>query len=142
MAKNTQNTPKPNKKELFLKALGSNLGHITDACKSDNIHRRSYYSWIEKDKDCLISNACAGAKVGRRTYYEWMDADPEFNQAVKDVEESLKDDTEGWLIDACKKGNVAAIIYRCKTKCRDRGYDEHQQIGIIQPIQDVELEGL
>ena len=97
---------------------------------------------ILKDKDCHISNACAGAKVGRRTYYEWMDADPEFNQAVKDVEESLKDDTEGWLIDACKKGNVAAIIYRCKTKCRDRGYDEHQQIGIIQPIQDVELEGL
>ena len=96
MAKNTQNTPKPNKKELFLKALGSNLGHITDACKSANIHRRTYYSWIEKDKD--------------------------FKQSCDDVQESFLDLAESKLLEKIKEGDNTCIIFFLKTKGKSRGY--------------------
>ena len=42
MDKNTQNTQKRTKKETFLIALENELGHISNACKSANIHRRTY----------------------------------------------------------------------------------------------------
>ena len=122
MAKNTQN------KE----------SNRTNRTKSD---KKRFLEIFEK-KDAHIFKACKGAKVGRQTYYDWIKVDEEFKQAVDDVREGLKDDTEDYLLKACKDGNVAAIIYRCKTICKDRGYDEKTQIGIIQPIQEVELEGL
>ena len=49
MDKNTQNTQKRTKKETFLIALENELGHISNACKSANIHRRTYYTWIDKE---------------------------------------------------------------------------------------------
>ena len=57
MAKNTQNTPQLNKKETFLKALEANLGNIKASCLSTNIHRRTYYLWVEKDE-------CNGVQEG------------------------------------------------------------------------------
>ena len=54
MSKNTENNKTKrtkrttsDKKELFLKALQSNLGNITQACKSANIGRQTYYDWID-----------------------------------------------------------------------------------------------
>ena len=93
-------------------------------------------------KDCHISKTCIAAKIGRRTYYEWLDADEDFKQAVDDVKESLKDDTEEYLLEACKAGNVTAIIFRLKTICKERGYDETHQIEITKPFDRIELEGL
>ena len=111
MSKNTQNTPKPNKKEMFLKALGSNLGHITDACKSANIHRRTYYSWIEKDKD--------------------------FKDECDSVQESLIDLAENHLLQKIKKGDITAIIFYLKTKGKKRGYDEKHQIELHKPFEEI-----
>ena len=54
MAKNIQNIQKPTKKEVFLKALNNNLGHITKACESANIHRQTYYSWIDNHITAVI----------------------------------------------------------------------------------------
>ena len=122
MAKNTQNK-EPNG---------------TNGTKSD---KKRFLEIFEK-KDAHISKACKASKVGRRTYYEWIDADEEFKQSVDDVREGLKDDTEVWLIEACKDGNVAAIIYRCKTICKDRGYDETHKISIDKPFDRIELEGV
>ena len=95
-----------------------------------------------KNKDCHISNTCEATNIGRRTYYEWIDADEKFAEAVEDVRESLNDDTEGALITAINEGNVTAIIFRLKTKCRDRGYDERQQIELIKPFDRIELEDI
>ena len=51
MSKNIQNIPKLSKKETFLIALRNNLGHISKACTAANIHRQTYYSWIDKDPE-------------------------------------------------------------------------------------------
>ena len=91
---------------------------------------------IFEKKDAHISKACKAAKVGRQTYYDWLE-DEEFKQSVDDVKESLKDDTESYLLDACKAGNITAIIFRCKTLCKDRGYDETHQIEITKPFEEI-----
>ena len=122
MAKNTQN------KET----------NRTNRTKSD---KKRFLEIFEK-KDAHISNTCKDANIGRTTYYDWLEADEEFKQAIDDVKESLKDDTEDYLIKACKDGNVAAIIFRLKTICKDRGYDEKQTIELTKPFDKIELEGI
>ena len=53
------------KKELFLKSYAKTLGYISKACKKVN--------------------------VGRRTYYNWLEDDPDFKQAVLDIDDSFID---------------------------------------------------
>ena len=121
MAKKTQN----------IDSDGTN-GTISD--------KKRFLEIFEK-KDAHISKACKASNVGRQTYYNWL-KDEEFKKAGDDVKEGLKDDTEDYLLKACKDGNVAAIIFRCKTVCKDRGYDEKHQIELTKPFDRIELEGI
>ena len=96
---------------------------------------------IFKNKDAHISNSCIAAKISRQTYYRWLE-DEEFSQSIDDVKEGLKDDTEDYLLKACKDGNITAIIFRCKTLCKDRGYDETHLIEINKPFKGIDLEDI
>ena len=122
MAKNTQNTNTnrtnrtKNDKKKFLKKLGKN--------------------------NCHISKTCEHLNIGRQTYYDWLDDDKEYSDQVENVREALNDDTEDALITAINNGNITAIIFRLKTKCRDRGYDEHHQITIDKPFNGINLENI
>ena len=116
MTKNIQNRQKSTKKEKFLKALESNLGHITDACKSANIHRQTYYMWIEKDKD--------------------------FKQSCDDVQETFLDLAESKLLEKIKEGDNTCIIFFLKTRGKKRGYIEKQEVELVKPIDDIEFNGL
>ena len=120
MAKNIQNIQKPTKKEVFLQALNNNLGHITKACKSANIHRQTYYSWIDKDEG--------------------------FKHQCEDVEESLLDMAEHSLLseikDCERKNHITAVIFFLKTKGKKRGYVEKQEVIVSKPIDEVIFHGL
>ncbi len=120
MAKNTQNTQKPTKKELFIEALTNNLGHITKACEAANIHRRTYYSWIDKDE--------------------------QFKEDCNNVEAGLIDLAENELLkkikDSTSPHQMTAIIFFLKTKGKSRGYDERHQIELTKPFDRIELEGI
>tara|TARA_R100001594_G_scaffold141581_1_gene187711 strand:- start:3057 stop:3425 length:369 start_codon:yes stop_codon:yes gene_type:complete len=122
MDKNTQNIKTDgtegtlsDKKRKFVKQLTENLGNVSKTCEQ--------------------------LKVGRRTYYNWLE-DEEFEEAVRDAEESLLDESEFQLMDAIKNGNLTAIIFHLKTKGRKRGYDEKQQIEIVKPFDRIELEDI
>ena len=121
MAKKTQN----------IDSDGTN-GTISD--------KKRFLEIFEK-KDAHISKACKASKVGRQTYYNWLE-DEEFSQSIEDVKEGLKDDTEDYLLKACKDGNITAIIFRCKTLCKDRGYDETHLIEINKPFKGIDLEDI
>ena len=121
MAKNTQNKDSD----------GTN-GTISD--------KKRFLEIFEK-KDAHISKSCKASNVGRQTYYNWLE-DEEFSQSIEDVKEGLKDDTEDYLLKACKDGNITAIIFRCKTLCKDRGYDETHLIEINKPFKGIDLEDI
>ena len=116
MAKNTQDTQKLSKKDIFLKALKNNLGHISKSCTAANIHRRTYYSWIDKDE--------------------------KFKDDCNAVTEGLVDLAESKLLENINNNDNACIIFFLKTKGRKRGYDERQQIELIKPFDKIELEGI
>ena len=116
MAKNIQNIQKPTKKDTFLTALANNLGHISDACKSANIHRQTYYKWIEKDKA--------------------------FKDKCDDVQESFLDLAESKLLEKIKDGDNICIILFLKTKGKKRGYIEKQEVELIKPIDEINFNGL
>ena len=116
MAKNTQNTQKLTKKETFLKALKNNLGHISNSCIAANIHRRTYYSWIDKDN--------------------------KFKDDCNDVSEGLVDLVESKLLENINNNDNTCIIFFLKTKGKSRGYIEKQEIELIKPIDEIEFDGL
>ena len=103
MSKPTRNTRFLTKKQKqFLVIYDSNLGAITAACR--------------------------GMKMARKTYYNWMEKSPAFRAAIADSDQEVKDFGENCLKKLMRADNPAAIIFFNKTKNRDRGYAEKQEI--------------
>tara|TARA_R100000700_G_C3177093_1_gene152134 strand:+ start:4213 stop:4557 length:345 start_codon:yes stop_codon:yes gene_type:complete len=107
---NKQNKQKLTKKETFLKCLRNNLGHISRACES--------------------------AKISRGTYYKWID-EAEFKEQVDAVNEGLVDHVEHQLLKKIDMGDTTAIIFYLKTKGKNRGYVEKQEVSLSKPIEDI-----
>ena len=88
------------KKEIFIEAYKLN-NNVTEACKSSKIGRTTYYRWIKQKK---------------------------FREMLDEAVESLKDQIENKLIEKALDGDKACLIFFCKTKMKDRGYVEKQEI--------------
>ena len=111
-------------KKIFLEALESHKGIITDACKATGI--------------------------GRTTVYDWKDADPEFKKALEEINETVIDFVESKLFQKIEgvymqdsdnevyktPPSDTAIIFYLKTKAKKRGYIEktEQEITVNQPM--------
>ena len=94
------------KKKIFLEALETTLGVITQACKATG--------------------------VGRRSVYEWRDKDPQFRQDMDDITEVAIDFAESQLFKQIQQGNTTATIFYLKTKGKERGYVERQEHAGVQ----------
>ena len=94
----------------------------------------------------VVTNACEEVGVSRWTFYEYCKADPEFKQAVDDVENIALDFAESQLHKQIRDGEVSSTIFYLKTKGKKRGYVEKQEVehsGVIKtnlliPTQDDE----
>jgi len=96
-----QNTQQ--KKAAMLEALEKSLGVVSTACKQVGIARKTYYLWLEKDKD--------------------------FKAAVDDISNVALDFAESKLHKLIRDENPTAIIFYLKTKGKKRGYIERQEIA-------------
>jgi hypothetical protein len=88
-----------------------------------------------------VSEACKQVGIDRTTHYKYLKADPDYKQAVADVESSTGDWVESKmreLISGVKtitpSGEVyqnppckTSIIFYAKTKMKDRGYIERTE---------------
>jgi hypothetical protein len=92
--------------------------------KSDSIKKDLLAALVKTEGH--VGEACKLAGIARSTFYEWRDSDPDFLQAIKDVEESTIDDYERALKRLMDAGNATAIIFFLKTKAKQRGYIEPQ----------------
>ena len=92
-----------------------------------------------------VTDACEKVDIARTTHYLWMSNDPEYKQAVDDVNERAIDFAESKLfelMDGARKEvvtqdgiqvvkdtpNPTATIFYLKTKGKSRGYVERQEI--------------
>ena len=107
---------KKNKKDMFLKCLHNNHGHISEACKS--------------------------ASVPRRTYYNWLEADIKFKEQVEHTQEALIDHVESRLMQKINDLDTTSIIFFLKCKAKHRGYTERTELQLSTPIEDIDFEDI
>ncbi len=89
-------------KKALLESLEKSLGVVTTACKQVGIDRTTFYRYYKEDK--------------------------EFKKQVDDLSNVAKDFVESQLFKQIQDGIPTSTIFYLKTKAKDRGYIERQQI--------------
>lgn len=90
------------KKKLMIEALNSQMGIVTTACKQ--------------------------VGIDRRTHSRWMKEDEAYKFFVEEAKYNLKDFGENALLKLMKSDHPGAIIFFNKTKNKDRGYYEKNEL--------------
>jgi len=80
----------------------------------------------------VVSTACKAAGISRDTHYRWLKDDPEYKAQVEELSEVALDFAESHLHKLIKEGNPAATIFFLKTKGKNRGYIERQEIAVAE----------
>jgi len=81
-----------------------------------------------EDHKGIVTNACKSVNVGRSTYYKWYNEDEEFKKAVDEIQDVAIDFVESKLFQQIDEGNPTSTIFYLKTKAKQRGYVERQEI--------------
>lgn len=123
------------------KALGLSIRTVQDWNKKDPDFNTLYHSIADRQADAkanflsalektlgVVQTACKKTGISRTTYYNWRSKDEAFAKAVDEVQNVALDFAEDALFTSIQKGNVAAIIFYLKTKGKERGYVERQEI--------------
>lgn len=76
-----------------------------------------------------ISHASRLLGCTRATVYSYIKRYATVAKAYNDINETTKDFVENKLMQAIAKNNLTAIIFYLKTKAKDRGYVEKQQVA-------------
>ena len=76
----------------------------------------------------IVTIAAKEVGINRSTHYEWLKTDPEYKQAVEDLDDIVIDFGESQLHKQVKEGNTTATIFLLKTKGKKRGYIEGQEL--------------
>ena len=92
------------KKAKMLKALEDSLGIVTIAAKS--------------------------AGISRNTHYRWMEEDPDYREAVEELNNVVLDFAEASLHEQIREKSTAATIFLLKTRGKGRGYVERQELDL------------
>ena len=80
----------------------------------------------------VVSTACKAASISRDTHYRWLKEDPEYKAQVEELSEVAVDFAESHLHKLIRDGNPAATIFFLKTKGKNRGYVERQEIAVAE----------
>ena len=76
----------------------------------------------------VVTTACKQVGIDRTTFYRYYKEDEKFKKQVDDLSNVAKDFAESQLFKRIQDGNPTATIFYLKTKAKDRGYVERQEI--------------
>ena len=100
--------------------------------------KKDLFLKVFTEKHWCISKACQAAGIGRRTFYAWMEKDKNFKRKVEDAQEDMVDFAEDCLMRRINNGDTAATIFFLKTKGKHRGYVERVEnavsVQVEQPL--------
>ncbi len=71
-----------------------------------------------------ISISCDAVGISRQTFYDWMKNDKEFNNAIQEAQNRLRDDMESVLVSRGVDNSDAALIFWLKNRHPD--YKQNQ----------------
>jgi hypothetical protein len=95
-------------------------------------HKKALLDALEKSLG-VVTTACKTSNVGRTTYYDWLKTDDDFKQQVESIQDIALDFAESQLHKQIGDGSTAATIFYLKTKGKNRGYVERQEIEVNEP---------
>jgi len=90
-------------------------------------HKKAIIEALEKSLG-VVTTACKIVGIGRTTFYQWLKDDEEFAKQVKDIDNIALDFVESKLFENIKNGKTSETIFYLKTKGKNRGYVERQEI--------------
>lgn len=82
---------------------------------------------LERNKG-LVNVSCKEIGIDPSTHRKWMKEDPAYLETYGYILGLKGDSVEKKLLDAIDEGNLTAIIFYCKTKLKNRGYNERTEI--------------
>jgi hypothetical protein len=91
------------------------------------LHKKAVIDALEKTLG-VVTTACKQVGIGRTQFYEWLKTDDEFRKQVEDIQNVALDYAESQLHKQIGDGSTAATIFYLKTKGKNRGYIERQEI--------------
>ena len=91
-------------------------------------HKKAMIQALEKSLG-VVTTACKSVDINRSTHYDWLKTDKEYKKQVEDIENIALDFAESQLHKQIKEGNTSATIFYLKTKGKNRGYVERQEIS-------------
>jgi hypothetical protein len=80
----------------------------------------------------IVTQACKVVGISRDTHYRWMKDDEEYKTAIQELGDVALDFAESKLHKLIDQGNPAATIFYLKTKGKNRGYIERQEIAVAE----------
>jgi len=89
--------------------------------------KRAMLEALEKSLG-VVTPAAKNVGIERVTHYRWLESDPEYKQAVEDLDNVALDFAESQLHKQIKDGVTSATQFLLKTKGKRRGYQETQEI--------------
>ena len=90
-------------------------------------HKKGIIEALEKSLG-VVTTACKKMGIGRTQFYHWLKDDEDFRTEVEDIQNIALDFAESQLHKQIGEGNTSATIFYLKTKGKNRGYIERQEI--------------
>ena len=94
----------------------------------NDITKKAMLEALEKSLG-VVTSACKSVGISRETHYRWMREDSNYKDSVDDLANVALDFAESQLHQQIKGGNPTAAIFYLKTKGKNRGYVERQEIA-------------
>lgn len=94
----------------------------------NDITKKAMLEALEKSLG-VVTSACKSVGISRETHYRWMREDSSYKDSVDDLANVALDFAESQLHQQIKGGNPTATIFYLKTKGKNRGYVERQEIA-------------
>ena len=95
--------------------------------QKQHIKKEAFLEALEKSMG-IVSQATKKIGIDRTTPYRWMKEDTEFEDKVMEIQNVVGDFAETKLYELVNDGVPSAVIFLCKTKFKNRGYVERQEI--------------
>lgn len=76
----------------------------------------------------LVASTCRKVGISIPTFYNWYNDDPDFAAQIDEIRELAKDAVESKIYKKIDDGDTTMLIFYAKTKMKDRGYVERQEV--------------
>jgi hypothetical protein len=94
----------------------------------------------------IVTSAAKIVGIERSTHYFWMESDEAYRKAVKDLDNVVLDFVESKLHKLVEDLNPTAVIFTLKTKGKQRGYIEQNDVNVtgleelLKKLSNIEIE--